>query len=193
MKIYIHKNNQQSEAFEESEISERLRRGELSPDDLAVREGESEWKPLRQLLNPQMLMAGSAFPTVATASAAPVAAVTKGKVGCRPVLGALMLVVGILGLLGGFAGVAVSLSLGEPPVCKLADRHQAEAREALQKYESNPTLENTEKVNSAQKGAEYSSRACGEALDYYRWVRVALIIAAVLGLISAIVGYFLRR
>jgi hypothetical protein len=98
-----------------------------------------------------------------------------------------------LGLLGGIAGFAVSLSLGEPPVCKLADRHQAEAKEALQKYESSPTLENRQAVKNAQSGAEYSSRACGEALDYYRWVRVALIAAAVLGLISAIVGYFLRR
>ncbi len=49
MPVYIHKNNQQSGPFEESRILESLAAGQLSPDDLAIREGEREWKPLKEL------------------------------------------------------------------------------------------------------------------------------------------------
>lgn len=66
MKFYIYKNNQQSGPFAESEVLDRLRGGKLSPDDLAAREGESGWKPLGELLTPQMpTTAGGAFPAVA--------------------------------------------------------------------------------------------------------------------------------
>jgi len=47
MPIYIYKNNQQSGPYEEHLVLDQLRSGMLSPDDLAVRHGESQWQPLR--------------------------------------------------------------------------------------------------------------------------------------------------
>lgn len=44
--IYIYKNNQQSGPYEENLILDQLNAGLLSPDDLAVRHGETQWQPL---------------------------------------------------------------------------------------------------------------------------------------------------
>lgn len=47
--IYIFKNNQQSGPYEEHVVLDQLKSGVLSPDDMAVRHGESQWQPLRTL------------------------------------------------------------------------------------------------------------------------------------------------
>ena len=52
--IYIYKNNQQSGPYEEHIVLEQLRSGTLSPQDLGIRHGESDWAPL-----------GSMFPQAA--------------------------------------------------------------------------------------------------------------------------------
>jgi hypothetical protein len=49
MSIYIYKNNQQTGPFEEGKVLEWLANGQLSPEDLAVKQGESQWKPLKDL------------------------------------------------------------------------------------------------------------------------------------------------
>jgi hypothetical protein len=46
MSIYIHKNNQQLGPFEEAKVLEMLQKGELSPNDMAIRQGGSEWQKL---------------------------------------------------------------------------------------------------------------------------------------------------
>jgi hypothetical protein len=47
--IYIFKNNQQSGPYEEHVVLDQLKSGVLSPDDMAVRHGESQWQPLRAI------------------------------------------------------------------------------------------------------------------------------------------------
>jgi GYF domain 2 len=46
MQIYINKNGQQIGSFAEDKILEMLVTGELSPDDLAIRQGEKSWTKL---------------------------------------------------------------------------------------------------------------------------------------------------
>jgi GYF domain 2 len=46
MQIYISKNNQQTGPFEQAKILEMLKKGQLSPNDLAIRHGEKEWQKL---------------------------------------------------------------------------------------------------------------------------------------------------
>lgn len=48
--IYIYKNNARLGPYEEEVVLDKVRVGDLSPDDMAVRHGESEWKPLRVVL-----------------------------------------------------------------------------------------------------------------------------------------------
>ncbi|HVF47295.1 MAG TPA: DUF4339 domain-containing protein [Pyrinomonadaceae bacterium] len=58
--IYIYKNNARLGPYEEEVVLDKVRVGDLSPDDMAVRHGESEWKPLRVVLPASA--AGGAMP-----------------------------------------------------------------------------------------------------------------------------------
>jgi len=51
MNIYIHKNEEQLGPFDESQISEALSSGEISLEDLAWKEGLTEWVRLGDLLH----------------------------------------------------------------------------------------------------------------------------------------------
>lgn len=71
MSIYIFKNNQQAGPFEEAKVLEMLKNGQLSPNDMGVRQGDKDWQKLSSL-----------FPSVANVStiAAPVAAASAAAV-----------------------------------------------------------------------------------------------------------------
>jgi len=51
MNIYVHKNEQQLGPFDESQISDGLNSGEISLEDLAWKEGLTEWVRLGDLLH----------------------------------------------------------------------------------------------------------------------------------------------
>ena len=46
MSIYIHRNGQQFGPFEEDQVIDQLHGGQFSPDDMGIRQGETEWKKL---------------------------------------------------------------------------------------------------------------------------------------------------
>ncbi|MEP7148297.1 MAG: DUF4339 domain-containing protein [Acidobacteriota bacterium] len=52
--IYIHKNNQQTGPYEEHVVLDQLKSGFLKPEDLAIRQGDSQWEPLRTMF-PQVV------------------------------------------------------------------------------------------------------------------------------------------
>jgi hypothetical protein len=105
MLIYIYKNNGQFGPFEESKVLEWLAGGQLSYEDLAVRQGGTKWEPLRVLfpaaVNPAVLQ--PVFSNPAAAVAAPVgagkpAAKKSGKGFLFVMLGAISLIfVGLVG------------------------------------------------------------------------------------------------
>ena len=80
MPIYIHKNNQQSGPYEEHVVLDQLRNGFLQPDDMAIRQGDSQWQPLRTMFPgvertsstpaPPVYAAAAGTPAVATAAPA---------------------------------------------------------------------------------------------------------------------------
>jgi hypothetical protein len=47
--IYIYKNDKQSGPYEEHVVLDQLKAGMLSPEDMAIRHGESEWSTLRKM------------------------------------------------------------------------------------------------------------------------------------------------
>ena len=53
MSIYLYKNNRQTGPFEENNILEWLKNGQLAAEDFACRYGANEWKPLK-ILFPQI-------------------------------------------------------------------------------------------------------------------------------------------
>jgi len=52
MKILIGKNGQQTGPYNEEQLTELVNKGDISYDDLAWKEGMTEWQPLRQVVPP---------------------------------------------------------------------------------------------------------------------------------------------
>ena len=72
--IYIYKNSQQSGPYEEHLVLDQLRSGLLKPEDMAIRQGDSQWQPLRTMF-PQVSAADAPAPVkFATPASVPVAA-----------------------------------------------------------------------------------------------------------------------
>ena len=49
MQIHINRNGQQLGAFDENAVLQMLQSGQLSPNDLGIRQGEQQWQPLGKL------------------------------------------------------------------------------------------------------------------------------------------------
>lgn len=99
MSIYINKNNQQIGPFEEAKVLEMLDNGELSPNDLAIRQGGSEWQKLGDFYP----NAGNVAPSNIAAAAVEQPAPKKSRkgllMGCGGFFLIALLVAGILGFL----------------------------------------------------------------------------------------------
>lgn len=76
MSIYIFKNNQQSGPFEESKILEWLGSGQLMPNDMAVRKGDTQWQPL-SVLFPNVPRNQTAFQYASQAGVSTAAAINQ--------------------------------------------------------------------------------------------------------------------
>jgi hypothetical protein len=97
MQIYITKNNQQLGPFAEEKVLEMLSKKELEPSDLAIRQGEQQWRKLGELYPPSAreINVTTAAPTVAPKKS------RKGLLlGCGGFLALLLLVSSALGFLG---------------------------------------------------------------------------------------------
>jgi hypothetical protein len=102
MQIYITKNNQQSGPFAEEKVLEMLSSGELAPSDLAIRQGEQQWRKLGELY-PQSAGASGVKAAVATATSATPAPKKSRKgllLGCGGFLLLSLLVSSVLGFIG---------------------------------------------------------------------------------------------
>lgn len=103
MSIYITHKGSKSGPFEDDWVIEQLENGRISPDDMAMREGDADWQPLSKL-----------FPNVTVIPGAPsresapevVASTGKGS-GCTSLIAVFVLAV-VVALL--FAGMTVFAS-----------------------------------------------------------------------------------
>ncbi len=100
MQIYINKKGQQLGPFDETAVVNMLQNGQLSPNDLAIRQGQQQWQKLVQMF-PQTTPAW-AVPTPSVAP--PISPKTEsskgmlyGLIGCGG-----LLIVGIIALIGFF-------------------------------------------------------------------------------------------
>ncbi len=102
MQIYISKNNRQLGPFDENKVSEMLRAGQVSPQDMAIRSGDRAWQPL-YVLFPQKVGAVSSPPIPATNQPKSAVGNSKGGNGLAFVL---LGIVGVIFLLG-IGGIAI--------------------------------------------------------------------------------------
>jgi hypothetical protein len=104
MSVYIYKNNQQFGPFEEAQIFEMLRSGRLSPEDMGIRQGQTQWQPLRVLFAPPASGFSPAPPPVPPNAPSPAHA--RPQPAAKTSGAARLLIFALLGL-GGLLLVAV--------------------------------------------------------------------------------------
>ncbi len=103
MSIYITHKGSKSGPFEDDWVIEQLENGRVSPDDMAMREGDAEWQPLSKMF-PNV----SAVPGAPSRESAPnvVAASGKGS-GCTSLIGMFIVAVLLAILVAGATGFAL--------------------------------------------------------------------------------------
>jgi len=190
MSIYISRGGQQSGPFEESEVVERLRTGQLSPDDMAIVQGGTAWQKL-----------GVMFPNVGgppPAAAAPVAnfvaemPAKKGG-GCFK---AGLLTVGILLLLGGIGGAAVSRFVPSPS-CQMLEQDAAELKRLQSKLQTAKDTPDEamvkREIDQTISGMKASTQNCNDHRAIWDTVMYGGAAAAFVGFLMAIVGLLIGR
>lgn len=200
MPIYINKNNQQTGPYEDHVVIEQLRSGMLSPDDLGIHHGGTTWHRLGDMFPdavPSSSMPTPEPPPIAVSAAASASVVDEPrKGGCRKALGWLILILGVLMMLGGAAG-AIGTRLIPIPSCEIADKYDAEARQATKEADDAKgtprQVEAEKKAIDKLESARIWMQGCNEARSYYNMAMIGAIVAAVIGFFMTIIGFFLRR
>jgi hypothetical protein len=204
MQLYVFRNNQQLGPFEENAVLDQLRSGRLSPDDLGIREGETDWSRLGDIFAGRMQFnepaAGSAPPVQAAGQAAfasPSSAAPKAAGGCRRPLGWAILIIGLLVFLGG-AAVAVATPYGYSTMtCDVADEKMAKIDELKKKYDeakgtpAQPALE--AELRRELESVSMWNESCGRERSTKRMFQIGSIAVAVVGFVMALIGFFVRR
>ncbi len=191
MLIYISKNNQQARPFEEVQVLEMLKNGQLSPNDLAIRQGENQWQSL-----------GNLFPNVIPFKPLATSSMTNGisnKSGCRMVFGTILLIFGIVIFAGGlfFPAKVFLMGSGQSYFCREAENAKQDADETFNEYEkAKGTSRETEKAQELKSKItilEDRSKTCSETNSSFRRWNIGLTMFGLFGFVIAIIGFFVRR
>lgn len=188
MQIYINKNNQQLGPYDEEKVGEMLKNGQLSTNDLGIRQGEQHWQPLGNLLSQF-----SISPPIP-----PESSPTKKGFGCSRLFGVGLILLSILTLLGGLANY--SMRNFNDFNCTQAESQKQKVDEAFAKLSpkaknASPTdiLDyNDQKMVEEYKSASRLLATYKEGCSYLRqaksyWVNVTIGITVV-SLLIGIVG-----
>jgi hypothetical protein len=203
MQLYVYKNNQPLGPFEEGVVLDQLRSGQLSPDDLGIRSGETNWtrlgdifagrlqfnEPPTATFAPPVQAAGQAFGAPAVAP--------KSGGGCRKAAGWTILSAGLLlFLIGTMVAIATPL-MYTTPLCPIADQDKAEVEKLLKEYQSvKGTSEEYAvkfKLDQAMSSYESSNKYCVEELGTKRLFQFGSIFAALVGFFMIVIGFFIQR
>lgn len=186
MSVYINTNGQQSGPFDEEAVIAQLKNGQLSPDNLAIRQGETEWQKL-----------GAMFPGAAAPANAP-STFRKVDSGCRKIFGYFTILFGGLFLVGAIALLIFFSGMGNGAAeCAEAAADAKVAEQA--KKDSESAKGTSSEVAAREKAREtdlkaFSSNSVCEMISG-RWLRQRLIVivSVVLGLIFAAAGIYIVR
>jgi hypothetical protein len=202
MQLYIYKNNQQTGPFDEETVLNQLRSGALSAGDLGIRQGDSGWTPLGDIfagrISEPSVFAPAPRPMAAAGQnfAAAAGPPPKSAGGCRVALGILMLVFGLLMFVGGL-GIAVATPyVYYMPLCPIAESDYAEVEQLKKKYDAADEYEKIAiqfELERAIDSYDSSSRMCANERGTRQWFIVGSAAVAIVGLIMAIIGFFVRR
>jgi hypothetical protein len=202
MQLYIFKNNQQSGPFDEEQVLAQLRSGEVSQDDLGIRQGDTNWTRLGDIFAGRISETPAAVSGIgaaaastsgrAVASAAPAAK----KGGCLKAgligTGLILLLLGIATAVGSRFIPSVSCDLAEADARKIEklERDLDKARKDGDFEKIGPLqLELTNELAGARTTQEY----CNNDKLVHNVIGIAGGVVAVFGFLMAVVGLFVGR
>ena len=203
MPIYINKNGQQSGPYEDHIVNDQLRSGVLSPDDMAIRHGDSSWQRLADMFpgvaasreSDAALSAGPAVAGAAVGQVASAATATK-KGGCLKggLIGAgiLFLLLGIAAAVGSRFIPSTSCDLAKSDQEKIDKlRRDIETAKSDFKYDRIGPLQI--ELDSELAGYEVSKKYCDN--DKFRVDRIGIAggVVAAIGFLMAVIGLFVGR
>jgi len=203
MPVYINKDGQQSGPYEDNVVIDQLRSGMLSPNDMAIRHGDSSWQRLGDLF-PGLADQARATPPIPIPPASPAAgggsvasesAVPK-KGGC---LKGGLIGTGILFLLLGIAIAAGSRFIPSTS-CDLAeadkeriDKLNRDIEKAKSDFKYDRIGPLAMELNEATAGYEVSNRYCANDKARDNMIGIAGGVMAFIGLLMSIIGLFVGR
>jgi hypothetical protein len=197
MSIYINKNGQQSGPFEDSVVIDQLRSGSLSPNDMAIRQGDASWQRVGDMFPGVSAGPSSALP-IGASVAAPVASVAPAakKGGC---LKAGLIGTGLILLLLGIAVGAGSRFIPSTS-CDLAksdeeriDKLERDIEKAKSDFKYDRIGPLAIELEEATTGYEVSKKYCDDDKFRDNMIGIAGAVLAVLGALMAVVGLFVGR
>jgi hypothetical protein len=197
MPIYINKDNQQSGPYEDQAVIDQLRSGSLSPNDMAIRQGDSSWQRVGDMFPGVSSGQSSAFP-INAAAAAPVASVAPAarKGGC---LKGGLIGTGLILLLLGIAIAAGSRFIPSAS-CDLAkadeeriDKLERDIEKAKSNFDYDEIGPKAIELDEATAGYEVSKKYCDDDKFRNDIIGIAGAVIAVLGVLMAVVGLFVGR
>jgi hypothetical protein len=202
MPIYVNKDNQQSGPYEDHVVIDQLKNGLLSPDDLAIRQGEPSWRRLGEMFPgvggsrsvPPVPPPTSASADTASAFASSPASAKKG--GCLKVG---LISVGLAALLLGICAVVGSRFI--PSVsCDLVESDAKEIQKLNSDLDKAKKAGDTAQVRTVEfelkqalSGAEASQANCDQDKLRNNIVGVVGGGLAVVGFLLAVIGFFVGR
>ena len=201
MQLYIYRNNQQSGPFDENVVLEQLKNRQLSPDDLGIRVGDSNWSSLGDIFAGRFQArepAPSFSPPQAAGQtfASPVVA-QKAAGGCRKPLGWIVLILGLLMFLGGGI-VAIATPYGYATMtCDGADEKKVKVDDLMKKYEAAKgrpdEIAIRVELERELESFKLWNESCGRELSTKRMFQVGSIAVAIFGFLLFVIGFFIRR
>ena len=199
MQLYIYRNNERTGPFDEESILAQLKSGTLSPDDLGIRQGETNWSRLGDIFAgriPEPFVVGSVARAAIGQNVAPAAAKKSGA-GCRIALGWILLVLGLMMTIGGAGLAAVTPFIYSMPLCPIAESDYAELEGLKKKYDAAKGTPEEYSAGFELKQAidsyDSSSKMCADERATRQLFIIGGVAAAIAGLFTAVIGFFLRR
>ncbi|MEO6334107.1 MAG: DUF4339 domain-containing protein [Pyrinomonadaceae bacterium] len=204
MPIYINKNGQQSGPYEDHVVLDQLRSALLSPNDMAIRQGDAGWQKLGDMFpgvvpdEPASPRFGTAAPAVAsvvgnTASASPT---PKKGGGCLKAgligTGLLFLFLGICVAIGGRFIPSVSCDLAESDHHKI-EKLQADLDKATHEGKFDKIGPLQRELTQELSGAEASERYCEDDKFRNNVITGGGVVMGIIGLLMAVTGLIVGR
>ena len=197
MSIYINKNGQQSGPFKDHEVIDQLRSGSLSPNDMAIRQGDASWQRAGDMF-PGVAVEPSSVPPINAAAGAPVASVAPGakKGGCLKGgligTGLILLLLGIAVAAGSRFIPSVSCDLAKADEERI-DRLERDIERAKSNFDYDEIGPKALELDAATAGYEASKKYCDDDKFRNDIIGIAGAVIGVLGVLMAVVGLFVGR